>query len=66
MGVARRATVDQFLDSGDVRHGGGFDDEADGHAGDGGEGDVVAAEDRVDDVLHDGEDDHDGDAVDRG
>ena len=42
--VAGRAAVDEFLDTGCVGHGGCFDDEADGHAGDGREGDVVAAE----------------------
>ena len=42
--VAGWAAVDEFLDTGCVSHGGCFDDETDSHAGDGREGDAVAAE----------------------
>ena len=52
MGIARRATVYQFLESSYVGHRGRFDDEANGHEGDGWEWDVIATEDTVDAMLY--------------
>ena len=48
---ARTRAVDELLDAGDVRHGRGFDDEANEHAVDGREGELHSAEGRVDDML---------------
>lgn len=63
LAVAGAGGVDQVLDDGGVHHGEGGDDEAQGDTGDGAEGDLQTAHDRVDDRLEQGDEDDDGDRV---
>lgn len=55
-----------MLDDCGVGHGEGGEEEADGDARDGAEGDVEAAQERVEELVHDGDEDDDCEGVDAG
>lgn len=55
-----------MLDDGGADHGEGGEHEAKGHALDGSEADVGFAEGRVQEVVHDGDEDDEGDGVEVG
>lgn len=63
LAVAGSGGVDDVLDDGGVHHGEGGDDEAQGDTGDGPEGDLQTAHNRVNDRLEEGNEDDDGDRV---
>ena len=62
--VAWWRAIDQVLDDGGVRHGEGGEEEAPSDARDGFELDADASKEWVDEPVHDGDEDDDGERVD--